>query len=61
MPVAIGYCFVWSPPSSLSGDELFPFIVGISIVVRTLITLYEIPSSAVVAEITAAYDERTSI
>mgnify|MGYP002875649617 FL=1 len=52
VPVAIGYFFVWNPPSSLSGDELFPFIVGISIVVRTLITLYEIPSSALVAEIT---------
>ena len=61
MPVAIGYCFVWNPPSSLSGDEVFPFIVGISIVVRTLITLYEIPSSALVAEITDDYDERTSI
>ena len=61
VPVAIGYFFVWNPPSSLSGDELFPFIVGISIVVRTLITLYEIPSSALVAEITDDYDERTSM
>jgi Na+/melibiose symporter-like transporter len=61
VPVAIGYFFVWNPPSSLSGDELFPFIVGISIVVRTLITLYEIPSSALVAEITDDYDERTNM
>lgn len=61
LPVAVGYFFVWNPPTNLSGDELFPFIVGISIVVRTLITLYEIPSSALVAEITEDYDERTSM
>ena len=61
LPVAIGYFFVWNPPANLTGDELFPFIVGISIVVRTLITLYEIPSSALVAEITDDYDERTSM
>ena len=61
MPVALGYYFVWNPPASLSGDELFPYIVGIAIFVRTLITLYEIPSSALVAEITDDYDERTNM
>ena len=61
VPVTVCYFFLWNPPSQLIGDELFPFLVAISILVRTLITVYEIPSSALVAEMTDDYDERTSL
>lgn len=60
VPVALSYYFVWNPPSSLQGNELFWYLVVICILVRTLITLYEVPSSALVAEMTSDYDERTS-
>ena len=60
VPVTLCYFFMESP-SQLSGDELFPFLVAISVLVRTLITVYEIPSSALVAEMTDDYDERTSL
>ena len=58
-PVAIAYFFLWNPPH-LEGDALFFYLVGIIIVVRTFITMYEIPSSALVAELTPDYDQRTS-
>ena len=61
MPVAVSYFFIWNPPSSLEGNELFPYLVVLAVSVRTLITLYEIPSSALSAEITTDYDERTSL
>ena len=61
VPVTLCYFFLWNPPDQLSGDELFPFLVAICILVRTLITAYEIPSSALVAEMTDDYDERTSL
>lgn len=61
VPVTLCYFFLWNPPGQLSGDELFPFLVAIAILVRTLITVYEIPSSALAAEITNDYDERTSL
>ncbi|HBF63944.1 MAG TPA: sugar transporter [Gammaproteobacteria bacterium] len=61
VPVTLCYFFLWNPPGQLSGDELFPFLVAISVLVRTLITVYEIPSSALVAEMTDDYDERTSL
>lgn len=61
LPVSLCYLLLWSPPSQLSGDELFPFLVAVAILVRILITAYEIPSSALVAEITDDYDERTSL
>ena len=61
VPVTLCYFFLWNPPGQLSGDELFPFLVAISILIRTLITVYEIPSSALAAEMTDDYDERTSL
>ena len=61
LPAAVAYYFLWNPPASLSGDALFPYIVTVAILVRTLITVYEIPSSSLVAEITDDYDERTSM
>lgn len=61
IPVAVSYFFMWNPPASLSGNDLFPYIVVLAIVVRTMITMFEIPNSALVAEMTDDYDERTSI
>jgi Na+/melibiose symporter-like transporter len=61
VPVAISYGLIWNPPSSLEGNELFPYLVVLAVFVRTLITLYEVPSSALVAEMTEDYDERTSM
>jgi len=61
IPAAIAYYFVWNPPAHLTGDALFPYIVTIAILVRTLVTLYEIPSSSLVAELTEDYDERTNM
>lgn len=61
IPVSVSYFFIWNPPESLEGNELFGYIVVLSVLVRTLITLYEIPSSALAAEITDHYDERTSM
>ena len=61
IPAAVAYYFVWNPPAGLEGDALFPYIVTIAILVRTLITVYEIPSSSLVAEISDDYDERTSM
>jgi GPH family glycoside/pentoside/hexuronide:cation symporter len=59
IPVALAYFFLWNPPHLPRGG-LFFYLVGIIIVVRTFITMYEIPSSALVAELTPDYDQRTS-
>ena len=61
IPAAVAYYFVWNPPAGLEGDALFPYIVTVAILVRTLITVYEIPSSSLVAEMSDDYDERTSM
>ena len=61
IPASVAYYFVWNPPAGLQGDALFPYIVTLAILVRTLITIYEIPSSSLVAEMSDDYDERTSM
>lgn len=61
VPVSIAYFFLWSPPAGVSGNMLFAYLVVLSILIRTLITLYEVPSSALAPELTRDYDERTSL
>lgn len=59
LPIAVGYFFLWNPPLGLGPDRLFWYLVGLSIVIRLCISLYEIPSSALVVDLTERYDERT--
>jgi len=61
VPVAVAFYYLWNPPSGLSQEGLFAYFLLVSILVRTLITLYEIPSTSLVAELTDDYDERTSM
>ena len=60
IPVALAYYFLWSPPA---WDEsgLFLYFVCMAVLIRTLITFYEIPSTALVAELTDDYDQRTEM
>lgn len=61
IPAAVSYYFLWSPPAGMTGNDLFPYLVTMAILIRLLITFYEIPSSALAAELTTDYDERTTL
>lgn len=60
IPVAMSYFLLWNPPE-WSETGLFFFLTGVAIVIRTAITFYETPSSALIPEITTNYEERTSL
>lgn len=60
-PVALSYFFVWNPPHDLSQMQLFVYLILLAALVRTFITMYEIPSTALVSEFTDDYDQRTSM
>lgn len=60
VPVAGSYLLLWNPPHA-SHAALFIYLLATAIVVRTFITFYEIPSSALVAELTQDYDARTTL
>jgi len=60
-PVAISYLLLWNPPKGWSHEALFGYLIGTAILIRTFISAYEIPSSALAAELTTQYDERTRL
>lgn len=60
-PVGVLYFLLFSPPAGLEGGTLFAYFIVVAVLVRTFITLYEIPSTSLVAELTDDYDERTSM
>ncbi|MBV9331101.1 MAG: MFS transporter [Alphaproteobacteria bacterium] len=59
IPVALSYLLLWNPPH-WSIRAIFYYLIVFAILVRTFITLYEIPSSSLVAELTPDYHQRTS-
>ena len=58
LPVALSYLALWNPPHWPTG-QLFAYLVVVAIIIRTFITFYEVPSSALAAELTQGYDDRT--
>ena len=60
LPVAIAYYFLWSPPA-FDETGLFLYFVCMAVLIRTMITFYEIPATALVAELTDDYDQRTEM
>ena len=60
LPIAVSYLFLWSPPA-MSQAGTFAWLVTVAIIVRCAISLYEIPSTALLAEFTSDYDERTKL
>ena len=59
IPLAFAWVALWSPP----GGEAPTFLglLGIAVVVRLLLSACEVPSVALLPEITSDYDERTTM
>ncbi|HZG32491.1 MAG TPA: MFS transporter, partial [Sphingopyxis sp.] len=60
LPIALFYLLLWTPPEMAHGAQ-FAWLVTTAILVRFSISLYEIPSTALLAEFTSDYDERTKL
>ncbi len=59
VPIAVSYYFLWNPPEGLGQDGLFLYLMCLAIVIRVFISVYEIPSSALVVDLVHDYDKRT--
>jgi GPH family glycoside/pentoside/hexuronide:cation symporter len=55
------FLLLFNPPSGLGEMQLFIWLVGVSLVLRTFVTIYYIPYSAMGAELSTDYDQRTII
>ncbi len=59
LPLSVMWVILWSPPT---GDApSFAGLLGIAILVRLLLSACEVPSTALVPELTRDYDERTTL
>ncbi len=61
LPLGAAYLLLWRPPFDASEAGKFWYLVATAIGVRSLISLYEAPSSALAPELTVDYAERTSL
>ena len=59
IPLAFAWVMMWSPPAGEAPS--FLGLVAIAIAVRVLLSACEVPSISLVPEITADYDERTTL
>ena len=60
LPVALSYFLLWNPPE-WDQTGLFWYLLILAVCIRTFITLYETPSSALAPELTDDYHERSSL
>lgn len=62
VPAALLHAALWNPPSFVGSDDaLFAYLALMAVLVRSAVSLNEIPQLALVAELTSSYDGRTSI
>lgn len=61
IPLVVAYYFVWTPPEGLSQGGLFAYLLILAVLTRTFITFYQVPSTAMVPELSDNYDKRTDI
>jgi GPH family glycoside/pentoside/hexuronide:cation symporter len=61
VPTALLFLALFQPPDTLGQTGIFLWLLGVSILLRTFLTIYFIPYSALGAELSTDYDERTVI
>jgi len=62
LPLGASFYFLWHPPGFVAGDTLlFAWLMVCNVSMRTALTMFLVPAYAIVAELTAEYDERTRL
>jgi Na+/melibiose symporter-like transporter len=61
LPYAIGFLLIFHPPDGLSHEALFAWVCAVSIGIRLLLSVFAIPHTALGAELSTGYEERTKI
>lgn len=60
IPLAFAWLLMWAPPD-IGAEHMFFYLLAVAILVRALVSCCEVPSVALVPELTRDYDERTSL
>ena len=57
IPTAVTYFLTWNPPAGVSGNDLFIWLLACTILVRLSFTFFDVPSTALAAEIPAIFNQ----
>lgn len=60
IPITFSFYFLWNPPVDASQMTLFFYVLIMAVIIRTAVTFYQTPSSALIPDMTQDYNERTS-
>lgn len=63
LPIAISFYLIWNPPLGATQDQmtLFIYLLVMAVLVRSFVTLFEVPNSAMGPELSKHYDDRTGL
>jgi GPH family glycoside/pentoside/hexuronide:cation symporter len=62
LPVSLLVYLLWNPPhETLDPQGMFIYLVSVVVPLRLLLTFFDVPSTALIPELTADYDERTRL
>ena len=61
LPMAMAYVAIWYPPFARDQQwHLFAYLFALTVTLRVSISLFDVPTNALIPELTADYDRRTS-
>ncbi len=61
IPISGSFFLLWAPPDDASQMALFWYVLVLAVLIRTAVTFYRTPSTALIPDMTRDYDERTSL
>lgn len=61
VPVTIAFFLLWNPPADFGGQQTFVWLLACLLAVRLFDTFFELPSAALLPELTRDYHERTRL
>jgi len=61
IPLAVAFALLWRPPANSSQAELVAWLAVFAIASRLLVSVHEIPSTALLPELARGYNARTSL
>jgi Na+/melibiose symporter-like transporter len=61
LPVSVAFYLIWNPPVGWENEALFIYMLVCLLTIRLFDTFFELPSSALLAELTQDYNERTAL
>jgi len=61
IPMGIAFYLLFHPPIGAGETQIFIWMLTFAVLTRFAMTFFQVPSTALIAEMTSDYDERTSI